>query len=71
MRDDHGTGKTVYLITPFVDGGELFDWIAESGSAPENVVRRMFRQIVDGMKVCWHGSCFSCVIMTAEPVLLC
>lgn len=57
----HGAGQTIYLITPFVDGGELFDWIADHGSAPENVVRTMFRQIVDGMKVCRHDSYFSCV----------
>lgn len=45
----------VYLVTPFIDGGEVFDWICEEGGvndqAKMDTVRRLFRQLVEGMKV--------------------
>lgn len=47
-------GGTVYLLTPFIGGGELFTWIADDGGAEEEVVRPIFRQIVDGMRVRIH-----------------
>lgn len=44
-------GETVYLLTPFVDGGELFDWVRNNGASTEDVVKPLFRQIVDGLRV--------------------
>eukprot|EP00903_Cladosiphon_okamuranus_P018341 g16873.t1 len=51
-------GETVYLLTPFVDGGEMFDWIADDGASTEEVVKPLFRQIIDGLRyVHSHGLC--------------
>lgn len=45
-------GKTIFLVTPFIDGGEMFDWVVRNaGSAAEEIVKPLFRQIVDGMRV--------------------
>lgn len=40
----------MYLLTPFVDGGELFD-LMKVGASTEEVVKPLFRQIVDGLRV--------------------
>lgn len=44
-------GDTVYLLTPFVDGGELFDWIRDNGASTEDAVKPLFRQIINGLRV--------------------
>lgn len=36
------------------EGGELFEWLVRQKSVTEVVVRRIFRQIVEGVKYC-HG----------------
>lgn len=41
----------MYLVTPFVDGGELFDWVKDNGASTEDVVKPLFRQLVDGLQV--------------------
>lgn len=41
----------MYLLTPFVDGGELFEWVKDNGASEEEVVKPLFRQIVDGLRV--------------------
>ncbi|CAM9300834.1 unnamed protein product [Ascophyllum nodosum] len=46
-------GRVVYLVTPFVDGGELFDWVSEGGAynkGTTETVRQLFRQLVRGMQ---------------------
>jgi len=41
----------VYLLTPFVDGGELFDWVYKNGAPTEDVVKPLFRQLVQAVRV--------------------
>lgn len=41
----------MYLLTPFVDGGELFDWVHEHGATTEDVVKPLFRQVVQAVRV--------------------
>lgn len=41
----------MYVLTPFIDGGEMFDWVAETGASPEDRIRPLFRQLVEGMRV--------------------
>ena len=47
----------MYLLTPFVDGGDVFEWIANSkdpyNEARTNLIRRLFRQLMQGLKVWW------------------
>lgn len=43
----------MYLITPFVDD-ELFDWVVKRGASPARVVKPLFRQLVEGMRVRAH-----------------
>lgn len=50
-RSIKNAGDTVYLVTPFVDGGELFDWVKDNGASTEDVVKPLFRQLVDGLQV--------------------
>eukprot|EP00904_Undaria_pinnatifida_P005715 jgi/Undpi1/2273/HiC_scaffold_13.g05659.m1 len=51
----------IFLVTPFVDGGEMFDWVQKSPRpAREADVRPLFRQIVEAMQyihlqgICHH-----------------
>lgn len=56
------TGTWVFLVTPFIDdgvqdtvAGEMFDWVAGRGGRPEDSIRGLFRQIVEGMRVSMQG----------------
>ena len=46
---------TVYLLTPFIDGGEMFAWVIQEnnrfGRRRMETVRKLFRQLAEGMKV--------------------
>lgn len=44
-------GGMLYLVTPFIDGGDLFDAVSREEGFSEDVAKRLFRQIVEGMLV--------------------
>ena len=47
-----GAETDIFLASPFVAGGEMFDWVAGAPRpAREADVRPLFRQIVEAMQV--------------------
>ncbi|KAK2800382.1 hypothetical protein FQN51_006108 [Onygenales sp. PD_10] len=42
----------LYLVLEYVEGGELFDYVSESGPLPEIEAVRLFRQIIAGLSYC-------------------
>ncbi|KAL8716171.1 MAG: hypothetical protein Q9220_000076 [cf. Caloplaca sp. 1 TL-2023] len=42
----------LYLVLEYVEGGELFDHIANNGGLPEEEAIRIFRQIIAGLEYC-------------------
>ncbi|MCO5585724.1 hypothetical protein L7F22_039660 [Adiantum nelumboides] len=44
--------KNVYIILEYVDGGELFDKIVDSGKLGEKEARRYFQQLIRGVDYC-------------------
>lgn len=52
--NDHGRSFEVYtLALELAPNGELFDYIAETGSFSEEVTRHYFRQMMDGLSYMW------------------
>lgn len=46
------TATDVYVVTEYSSGGELFDYIVESGRLSEGEARRFFQQIISGVEYC-------------------
>jgi len=44
-----GDADNLYSIMPYCDGGELFDYVAESGALSEDVARQLFTQFLSGL----------------------
>ncbi|KAI1979779.1 serine/threonine-protein kinase gin4 [Ophidiomyces ophidiicola] len=42
----------LYLVLEYVEGGELFDYVSESGPLPEVEAVRLFRQIIAALSYC-------------------
>ncbi|XP_040990511.1 CBL-interacting serine/threonine-protein kinase 1-like isoform X2 [Juglans microcarpa x Juglans regia] len=42
----------IYMVLEYVTGGELFDRIASKGRLKENVGRKVFQQLIDGVSYC-------------------
>ncbi|KAG5293237.1 serine/threonine-protein kinase [Histoplasma capsulatum G186AR] len=42
----------LYLVLEYVEGGELFDYVSESGPLPEIEAVRLFRQIIAALSYC-------------------
>jgi len=42
----------IYMVLEFVDGGELFDKIAVKRKLSEHEGRRLFQQLIDGVRYC-------------------
>ncbi|PGH08650.1 CAMK/CAMKL/GIN4 protein kinase [Helicocarpus griseus UAMH5409] len=42
----------LYLVLEYVEGGELFDYVSESGALPEIEAVRLFRQIIAALSYC-------------------
>ncbi|KAF9886235.1 hypothetical protein FE257_011848 [Aspergillus nanangensis] len=42
----------LYLVLEYVEGGELFDYVSNSGPLPEEEAVRLFRQIIAGLGYC-------------------
>jgi calcium-dependent protein kinase len=47
--------KSLYLITEYCDGGELFDKLVSLGSFTENLAARIFSQMLSAIVFC-HSS---------------
>eukprot|EP00611_Tribonema_gayanum_P021074 TRINITY_DN3979_c0_g1_i1.p1 TRINITY_DN3979_c0_g1~~TRINITY_DN3979_c0_g1_i1.p1 ORF type:complete len:345 (-),score=131.16 TRINITY_DN3979_c0_g1_i1:918-1952(-) len=45
LRDEN----TIYLVLPFCNGGDLFDYVNEGGGLTEEQARPLFRQLADGL----------------------
>lgn len=45
-----GTSRVNYIIVQHAAGGELFDFIADTGRFPEPLARYYFHQFMDGLK---------------------
>ncbi|CAM9916422.1 unnamed protein product [Ascophyllum nodosum] len=69
LEDD----DTVYLLTPFIDGGEMFAWVIQEnnrfGRRRMETVRKLFRQLAEGMKYT-HSKGICHADMSLENVLL-
>ncbi|KAJ6797479.1 SNF1-related protein kinase catalytic subunit alpha KIN10-like [Iris pallida] len=46
------THSDIYVVTEYVQSGELFDYIVEKGRLPEDEARRFFQQIISGVEYC-------------------
>ncbi|PGG96150.1 CAMK/CAMKL/GIN4 protein kinase [Blastomyces parvus] len=42
----------LYLVLEYIEGGELFDYVSESGPLPEIEAIRLFRQIIAALSYC-------------------
>jgi len=42
----------IFVVTEYISGGELFDFIVERGRLPENEARRFFQQLIGGVEYC-------------------
>ena len=40
------------MITEYINGGELFDYIVENGKLSESESRRFFQQMISGIDYC-------------------
>ena len=52
LYDVWETEKALYLVLEYVEGGELFDLLVESGPLPERTATAFFRQIILGASYC-------------------
>lgn len=47
----NGTQKIVdYIVLEYAEGGELFDFVADTGRLDENMTRYYFKQLLDGLE---------------------
>ncbi|KAM5273492.1 sperm motility kinase Z-like [Ctenodactylus gundi] len=46
------TQDTIYLVTEYLGGGDLFRHLCDAGPLPEDESRRLFRQMVHGVRHC-------------------
>lgn len=58
LYDVYETEKALYLVLEYVEGGELFDLLVESGPLPEATAVEFFKQIILGASYCHNlGIC--------------
>ncbi|GKV10448.1 hypothetical protein SLEP1_g21809 [Rubroshorea leprosula] len=48
----------IYMVLEYVNGGELFDRIANNGRLPEAKGRKLFQQLIDAVSYCHHKGIF-------------
>jgi len=49
----NGKKKDVgYIVFELESGGELFDYVLETGAFPEPIARYYFKQLIDGLQYC-------------------
>ena len=52
MREAFQTAKHMYVVMELVEGGELFDMVADKGRLTEDEARKYFQQLVVAIKYC-------------------
>lgn len=52
MREAFQTTKHMYVVMELVEGGELFDMVADQGRLPEDVARKYFQQLLVSVRYC-------------------
>lgn len=52
VKDVFATSTEVFVVLEFVDGGELFDKVAQEGKLSEEKARCYFKQLVEGLEHC-------------------
>ena len=51
-KTDGSITPVSYAVVELASGGEIFDYVAETGRFSENVCRYFFRQMIDGLEAC-------------------
>jgi 5'-AMP-activated protein kinase catalytic alpha subunit len=46
------TKSDIFMVTEYINGGELFDFIIENKKLPESESRRFFQQMISGIEYC-------------------
>lgn len=46
------TKSDIFMVTEYINGGELFDYIIENGRLTESESRRFFQQMISGIEYC-------------------
>lgn len=46
------TKSDIFMVTEYINGGELFDYIIENGRLSEGESRRFFQQMISGIEYC-------------------
>ena len=65
-----GSVRTVaYAVVELAQGGEIFDYVAETGRFSEKVSRYFFRQMIEGLEAC-HNEGISHRDLKPENILL-
>ena len=52
VKDVFATPQKIYIVLELVEGGELFDKIANDGKLPEEQARFYFVQLIEGLDYC-------------------
>ncbi|KII72594.1 Serine/threonine-protein kinase MARK2 [Thelohanellus kitauei] len=52
LYEHYETKNYLYIITEYVGGGELFQYLSEKGRMKENLAREKFRQILSAVNYC-------------------
>ena len=58
-----------YAVVELAQGGEIFDYVAETGRFSEKVSRYFFRQMIEGLEAC-HNEGVSHRDLKPENILL-
>ena len=64
------TPKQLFLIMEYVSGGELFDYISETGAFTEKFARFYFKQLLQGLDHC-HLNGIAHRDLKPENILIC
>jgi len=53
IKKNGNSYKVVGIVMELVPGGELFEYVADSGRFSESVSRSYFKQLLDTMEYCY------------------
>jgi serine/threonine protein kinase len=52
LRDVYETSDYLFLISEYIEGGELFDYLYEHGALPLPLAKKLFSQLVEALDYC-------------------